>query len=79
MVAVGAALPIEDAATTAIVLGSMLGGPVTEDDVFRALRRSYIGLPIETPAAVLEAFNCHLDVLLGEGAASPDHPEDDEI
>lgn len=79
MVAAGAALPIEDAATMAIVLGRMLGGPVTEDDVVRALRRSSVGLPIETPAAVLEAYNCHLDVLLGEGCASHDYPKDDEI
>lgn len=75
---VGAALPIADMATLAIVLGRMLGGPVTEDDVGRVLLRSYFGLPIETPAAVLEAFNRHLDVVLGEDPASAEDAGDEE-
>lgn len=63
---VGAAFPIADTATLAIVLGRMLGGPITEDDVGRVLDTSYVSLPLSTPAAVLEAFNRHLDIVLGE-------------
>lgn len=70
LTSVGAALPIADAATLAIVLGRMLGGPITEDDVGRALADSYVSLPLATPAAVLEAFNRHLDIVMGEGAGS---------
>lgn len=72
MTSVGAALPINDAATLAIVLGRMLGRPVTEDDVGRALDGSYVSLPLATEAAVLEAFNRHLDIVLGEGTGADD-------
>ncbi|KMS59959.1 hypothetical protein V474_07565 [Novosphingobium barchaimii LL02] len=63
---VGAALPIADSATLAIVIGRMLGRPVREIDTVDALRDAYVGLPITNTAALLEAFNRHLDIVLGE-------------
>lgn len=38
----------------------------TEDDVIAALEGAYVGLPITTPAELLEAFNRILDAKLGE-------------
>ena len=67
---VGASLPITDVATLSIVLGRMVGGPVTEDDVARALDGAYVTLPIETPGGVLEALNRILDIWLGENEES---------
>jgi len=48
----GVSLPIEQVAT----LATMLGGPVTGDDIERALEGSYVALPLGSPAAVLGAL-----------------------
>jgi hypothetical protein len=52
----GVSLPIEQVATLATVLAGMLGGPVTGDDIERALEGSYVALPLGSPAAVLGAL-----------------------
>lgn len=49
-------LPIEQAATLATVLTGMVGGPVTGDNIERALEGSYVALPLGSPAAVLGAL-----------------------
>lgn len=64
--AVGADLPIADDETLAAALTGMVGGPVTVDDIERALEGSYVKLPLNTPAAVLKALQRILDVWLGE-------------
>lgn len=78
LLATGVALPIADAATLSIVLGRMLGGPVTEDDVGRALDGAYVSLSIESTAALLEAFNRHLDIVSGEIPVDEDDEGDEE-
>lgn len=40
----------------------------SEDDVIAALTDAHVGLPITTPAALLEAFNLIIDIKLGETA-----------
>lgn len=62
----GVSLPIEQVATLATVLTGMVGGPVTGDDIERALEGSYVALPLDSPAAVLEALQRVLDIWMGE-------------
>ena len=63
---VGEAFPIRDAASLTIVIGRLFGAPVTPGEVLAAIVGSYVGLPLEGPAEVREAFNRFLDLKFGE-------------
>ncbi|AXB80732.1 hypothetical protein [Novosphingobium sp. P6W] len=68
--AAGAELPIKDARTLSMVMTVMVGGPVTDDDIERALNKAFVSLPIESSAAVLKVLNRLLDLWLGEAEES---------
>jgi hypothetical protein len=64
--ALTAPLPITDEEELAIVIGRLYAGDATQIEVSSALENGYVSLPITTPAALVEAFNCYLDFKLGE-------------
>lgn len=64
-------LPITDYGVLADLIGNLIAGPATNILVRKALTDAYVELPLTSTAAVLEAFNCYLDIRIGVADDEP--------
>jgi hypothetical protein len=63
---VGEPLPITETSILALVLGQLLGGPVTEEDVGEVLEASHIHLPVDTAAELIDIYHRMIDIRFGQ-------------